>query len=154
MIWVYSRKNSEHLTKLIHPRILPVTWLTLTCLRQNYCQWVYLLGQRWVIRENCQPACSTSLRASRGREHRKGRNPVFQLPHYTPSLSRPGLLLPGHSHNLTDPNFLLLPNQLCLLGQSPPTRRERGVQRVKSQWRGGNPNPLKRKTKPRELKNS
>ena len=81
-------------------------------------------------------------------------DPVFQLPHHSPSLSRLGFLLPDRSHNLPNPNFLPLPNLLYLLGLSPPTQKGRGVPRVRSQWAGGNPAPLERRTKPRELKNN
>ena len=71
-----------------------------------------------------------------GRVHRESHNPVFQLPYPSPYLSRIGLLLPGRSHNLLAPNFLLLLNQFCLLGLSPLTQREKGVPRVRNQWMG------------------
>ena len=122
MIWAYPKRGSVYLTKLIHSRILPVTWVTLACPRRNCYQWEHLLGRRWVLRGSPRPACSTCLRASWGRVYREGRNPVFQLPHHSPSLSKLGLLLPGHSLNLPDPNFLPLPHPLCLLGLSPPTQ--------------------------------
>ena len=56
------------------------------------------------------PAYSTSLRVSRGKVHKETRNPVFQLPHPSPSPSRLDLPLLSRSHNLPNPNFLLLPN--------------------------------------------
>ena len=100
------------------------------------------------------PAYSTSLRVNRGKVHKETRNPVFQLPHPSPSPSRLDLPLLSRSHNLPVRNFLLLFNQLCLLGLSPLIQRERGVPRVRNQWMGGNPNPLRKGTKPCELESS
>ena len=34
MIWVYPKKDSVCLTKLVHPRILSVTWVTPICPRR------------------------------------------------------------------------------------------------------------------------
>ena len=129
-------------------------WVTLTCPKRNCCQWEHPPEPRWVLRESPRPVCSTSLRVSRGKVHRENRNPVLQLPHLSPSPSRLGPPLLSRSHNLPVPNFLLLPNQLCLFDWSPLTQRERGVPRVRNPWMGENPNPLRRGTKPRELKNS
>ena len=154
MIWVYLRRDSGYLTKLTHLRTPLVIWVTQTCLKQNCCQWEHLLGQRWDLRESPRPAYSTLSRVSRGRVHRESRNLVFRLPHLSPSLSKLGLPLSSRSHNLPSRNFLLLLNQLCLLGLNPLTQRERGVPRVRNQWMGGDPNPLRRGTKPRELKSS
>ena len=151
MIRVCLRRDLGHLTKLTHPRILLVIWVTLTCPKWNCCQWEHPPEPRWVLRENPRPAYSTSLRVSRGRVHRENRNPTLQPPCLSPSPSRLGPRLLSHSHNLRALNFLLLLNQLYLLGRSLLTQRERGVPRVRNPWMGENPNPLRGGTKPREL---
>ena len=124
------------MTKLTHPRILLVIWVTLTYPKWNCCQWEHPPEPRWVLRESPRPAYSTSLRVSRGRVHRESRNPVFQHPHPSPSPSRLGPPLLSCSHNLPAPNFLFLLNQLCLFGRSPLTQRERGVPKVRNPWMG------------------
>ena len=115
----------------------------------NCHQLAYLPKPRWDLRESPQPAYSTSSRVNQGRVCREHHSPALRLHHLSPRPSRLGHPPQSRSHNLPAPNFLLLPNQLYLLGRGPLTQRERGVLRVRKPWMEENPNLLRRGMKPR-----
>ena len=69
------------------------------------------------LKKKPRPVCSNSSKVNQGRVRMECRNPMLLLYHLRLRLSRLGHPPQSHSHNPPAPNFLLLPNQLCLLGR-------------------------------------
>ena len=93
------------------------------------------------------------LESQPGKDAQGTLQPNAPSPPPQPQTVRLGHPPPSHSHNSPAPNFLLLPNQLCLLGRKTLIQRERGAPKARKPWMGENPNLLRRGRRPRVQNN-